>query len=256
MSASKKIFLVSDLHLGSPSHAKSLRRERHFVDWLTRIKPEAEELILLGDIFDFWFEYRKAVPKGYTRLLGKLAEFVDSGIPVHVFMGNHDLWYRDYFPTEIGATVHDRPETRQMFGRTFFLAHGDGLGPGDTGYKFIRKIFVNPAAQWAFHRLHPNFGIGLADYFSRRSRNAPNRKDKEDFGEKEFMLIFSREHLRQHPEIDYFVFGHRHFPKVHEFEPGKYYVNLGDWITHFTYLEVSEQGVELRSHPIDRPAGT
>lgn len=254
MSGHKKIFLASDLHLGSPGHAESLPREKHFVKWLDSIKPVTQELILLGDVFDFWFEYRKSVPRGYTRLLGKLAEFTDAGIPVHVFMGNHDLWYRDYLPRELGVTIHAEPETRELFGRTFFLAHGDGLGPGDTGYKFIRKIFVNPVAQWGFHRLHPNFGIGLADFFSRKSRNAPNRKDKEDFGDKEFLLIFSKEYLKVHPQIDYFVFGHRHFPKVNEFSPGKFYVNLGDWITHFTYLEVSHGGVHLRSFPQHAPA--
>lgn len=251
MEERNKIFIISDLHLGAPSREASLPREKHFVQWLQSKRNEASEIIFLGDVFDFWFEYRRVVPRGFTRLFGKLAELSDDGIPIHIFPGNHDLWYTDYLKHEFGAIIHPHPLVREFHGKNYFLAHGDGLGPGDKGYKFVRKIFVNPFSKWMFHRLHPNFGIGLADYFSKRSRNSPNRKDKVDYGEKEFLLIFSREYAKEHPEINYFVFGHRHLPKIQEFETGKYYVNLGDWIKHFSYLEITPDQVRLLHHPMD-----
>lgn len=245
-----KIYFASDLHLGTPDPASSRKREQHFVRWLDTIKSDAAELYLVGDVFDFWFEYKKAVPKGYVRILGKLAELSDMGIPIHYFVGNHDLWQRDYFKEEIGAQIYHDPIRRKLFGKHFFIGHGDGLGPGDHGYKFLKKVFRNRFMQWCFHRLHPNFGIGLADYFSRASRKKTGHKDAIDFGEKEYLMVFSRDTLRETPEIDYFVFGHRHLPKVTALEDEKYYINLGDWIGHFTYLEVENGRVELMHFPL------
>lgn len=246
--SNKKIYFASDLHLGAPTPEKSLIRERQFVRWLEEIRPHAEEIYLLGDVFDFWHEWKRVVPKGYVRLLGKLAELSDSGIKIHYFMGNHDLWLKDYFPTEVGVQIHEKPMVREWFGKTFYFAHGDGLGPGDKGYKFLRKIFTNPFLKWSFARLHPNFGIWLAYYFSRMSRKKTGHLDAIDHGENEFLLIYSREVLAQHPEVDYCIFGHRHLPQTQELDHEKYYINLGDWITHFTYLEISKEGVELKSH--------
>lgn len=255
-----KIYFASDLHLGTPDHASSKRREKHFVRWLDMIKEDAQELYLVGDVFDFWFEYKKAVPKGYVRLLGKLAELSDSGIPIHYFTGNHDLWQKNYFPEEIGCQVYYDPIRRNIKGRDFFIGHGDGLGPGDNGYKFLKRVFRSPVMQWMFHRLHPNFGIGLADYFSKMSRRKTGHKDAVDFGEQEFLTVFCRETLKKEPEIDYFVFGHRHLPKELELEPSKFYINLGDWISHFSYLCVSDDKVELlrfplSDAPVDSPQG-
>ena len=244
-----KIYFASDLHLGVPDHASSLEREKHFVRWLDMIKEDCLELFLVGDLFDFWFEYKTVVPKGYVRLLGKLAELHDNGITIHYFTGNHDLWQRNYFPEEIGAKVYYDPIRRDILGRDFFIGHGDGLGPGDHGYKFMKKVFRNRVMQWMFHRFHPNFGIGLANYFSRMSRKKTGDKDAIDYGEKEFLTIFCRDTLKKEPEIDYFVFGHRHLPKELELEPGKFYINLGDWMGHFTYLRVSEDAVELLRYP-------
>lgn len=253
MAQDKKIYFVSDLHLGAPDKQSSLRREKHFVKWLDHVRPDMAGLFLLGDVFDFWFEYKKAVPKGYIRLLGKLAELSDAGIPIYYFVGNHDLWLKDYLPEQLGITVYREPQIRDFFGHRILFAHGDGLGPGDHGYKFMKKVFLSRVARWLFHRFHPNFGIGLADFLSRWSRKTTGHKDKVDYGDKEFLRIYSKSQVVEHPEIDYFVFGHRHLPKKEEFAPGKFYINLGDWIEHFTYLEVSEQAVELRVFPIDDP---
>lgn len=255
MATGKKIYFASDLHLGAPDQSASLQRERHFIKWLEYIRPTASELYLVGDLFDFWFEYGKVVPKGYVRLLGKLAEMSDQGIKLHLFYGNHDLWQRTYFQEQLGAEVHPDPIRKTFFGKEFFIGHGDGLGPGDHGYKFLKRVFRNPISQWLFHRLHPNFGIALADFFSKTSRKKTGHKDAIDFGEKEFLHVFCREKLLQEPEIDYFVFGHRHLPKHFELEQGKYYCNLGDWITHFTYLEASPEGVEMYAFPMgDAPS--
>ncbi len=216
------------------------------------IKEDASELYLMGDVFDFWFEYKKAVPKGFVRILGKLAELSDAGIKMHYFVGNHDMWMKDYFTDIFEAEIHYHPIVRKLKGKTYFLGHGDGLGPGDKGYKFLKKIFRNPLAQWSFHRLHPNFGIGLADYFSRKSRQKTGHKDAIDHGENEFLLIFAQETLKQQPEIDYFVFGHRHLPKFEILEKDKAYINLGDWIQYFSYLVVDENGPVLYSFDSDR----
>lgn len=253
MSTRNKIYFASDLHLGTPDHARSLMREKHFVRWLDMIKADAKELYLLGDLFDFWFEYKKVVPKGYIRLLGKLAEISDAGIPIHYFVGNHDLWQRDYFQKEIGAIVHHDPIEQDLMGKRFLIGHGDGLGPGDHGYKFLKKVFRSKTMQWCFHRLHPNFGIGLANYFSRQSRKKTGHEDAVDHGENEYLLVFSRETLQKQPEIDYFVFGHRHLPMEIELDEGKYYYNLGDWMGHYTYLELVDGSVELKRFPMSAP---
>ena len=247
----KKIYFASDLHLGAPDAASSLVRERHFVHWLDMIKADAAVLYLLGDVFDFWFEYNKAVPKGYVRILGKLAEMADMGIKIHYFVGNHDMWMADYFKDQFGATIHYHPIQETLLGKRYFIGHGDGLGPGDHSYKFLKRIFRNRLAQWAFHRLHPNFGIGLADYLSRKSRKKTGHLDAIDHGENEYLVIFGRETLKESPEIDYFVFGHRHLPQYRSLENGKEYINLGDWISHFTYMVVDADGPSLYRFPLD-----
>ena len=255
LAKAKKIFFASDLHLGVPDHASSLMREKHFVKWLDHIKDEAAEIFLLGDILDFWFEYTHAVPKGYVRLFGKLAELADAGIPIHWFVGNHDLWLREYIPQELGIPVYHEAITRNFWGKNFYIVHGDGLGPGDGTFKLVKKyVFTNRFLEWCFrHILHPDIGIGIANHFSRNSRKRNYHSGQQDYGEKENLLIHSREMAALKPEIDYFVFGHRHFPKVQEFEENKFYINLGDWIQHFTYLEVGQESVEIKRFPIEKP---
>lgn len=243
----KKIYFASDFHLGIPDAISSLEREKKIVRWLDQILPDTSELFLMGDLFDFWFEYKKVIPKGYTRLLGKIAEFHDKGIPVHIFTGNHDMWIFDYLPSETGARVYREPITRGFSGKKFYLAHGDGLGPGDHGYKFIKKVFRNKLCQWAFGLIHPDFGIRLAGYFSGKSRLANEESDRTFLGEnKEWLVVYSKQILeKQH--IDYFLFGHRHLPMEINISGSSKYINLGDWIRHFTYAEFDGQTLSLKT---------
>jgi UDP-2,3-diacylglucosamine hydrolase len=243
--ALKSIYFISDLHLGAPDHSSSLVRERKVVAFLESIQNDASEIVLLGDVFDFWYELRQSVPKGHVRLLGKLAELCDKGIPVHFFPGNHDLWTFGYLRDEIGLNVHFEPQQWQRHGVSLYLAHGDGLGPGDYGYKFLKKIFLNPLLQWFFSRLHPNFSFGLAQFFSRRSRKANLKKDTGWLGnEKEWLWRYCAEDLAG-KGYDYMIFGHRHIPRIEPIPDGGSYVNLGDWISHFTYGKLNEEGFRL-----------
>ncbi len=244
-SEDRKIYFASDFHLGVPDSATSLQREKKIVHWLESIRQDAGELFLMGDLFDFWFEYKKAVPKGFVRLLGKLAFLADQGIPIHIFKGNHDLWMKDYLPREIQAQLYDEPKWLKINEKVFYLAHGDGLGPGDIGYKFLKKIFTNRFCQWLFGRLHPNLGITIADYFSGMSRNSQDDEAQNQFlGEdKEYLVQHSKALLKQH-HVDYFIYGHRHYPVELDIGEESRYVNLGDWITHFTYAVFD--GEELR----------
>lgn len=248
----KNIYFLSDFHLGAPDHTQSLVREKKLVSFLHSIQDSAAEIFIVGDIFDFWFEYKKVVPKGFTRLLGKLAELSDKGIPIHVFVGNHDMWMRDYFMEELNIPVYFEPKTFICNGKSFYIAHGDGLGPGDHGFKFIKKIFRNPICQWLFSVLHPDLGIGLANYLSKKSREKTGDADSVFLGEEnEWLIIYAKEylksaeHLKSAP-IDYFIFGHRHYPISIPLDEKSHYVNLGDWIRNFTYA--SFDGNELVLH--------
>ena len=244
-SLNKKLYLLSDFHLGAPNHAASLEREKAVVAFLEHIRQDAGWIIIAGDIFDFWFEYKKAVPRGFTRLLGKLAELTDSGIPVEVFVGNHDMWMRDYFQQELNIPVHYEPKVYEWNGKRFYIGHGDGLGPGDHGFKFIKKIFRNPVCQWLLGWLHPNLGIGLANYFSRKSREKTGEADADFLGaDKEWLIIYCKEVLVK-AHYDYFIFGHRHYPIDFALNERSRYINLGDWIRNFTYASFDGQDVQL-----------
>ena len=239
-------YFASDFHLGSPNHQESLVREKKACRWLTSIEPSAKAIYLVGDIFDFWFEYKYAVPRGYVRLLGKLAELSDKGIKIHIFTGNHDMWIFDYLPKEIGAQLYREPIVRSINGKKLYIGHGDGLGPGDYGYKFIKKVFANKFCQWAFARLHPNFGIGLANYFSHKSRKVNAENDLKFLGEEnEWLAIYCKEYL-QKEHIDFFIFGHRHLPLEIKVGENSVYFNLGEWINHFTYAVFDGNKVELK----------
>lgn len=242
----KKIYFLSDFHLGSPDRETSLEREKKIVSFLDSIKETAAKIFIVGDIFDFWFEYKHVVPKGYVRLLGKLAEITDAGIPIHCFVGNHDMWMKDYFETELNIAVYHNPETFIFNSKTFFIAHGDGLGPHDTGYKMLKKVFRNPVSQYLFGLLHPSWGIGLANYFSKKSRIKTGNADDLFLGEdKEWLILFAKEKLRS-SHFDYFIFGHRHHPLKLILPERSYYINLGDWIKHFTYAEFDGNDVEIK----------
>ena len=242
-----KIYFASDLHLGVPNREKSLERERLFVQWLNEIKADAEAIFLVGDIFDFWFEYKKAVPKGYVRLLGKLAEISDSGIPIHIFTGNHDMWLFDYLEEEINATIYREPIEVSLKGKRFFIGHGDGLGPGDKGYKIIKKIFENKICQWLFERIHPNLGISIAEYWSKKSRIANGQKDETYHGEKEWLTQFCKE-KKKTIEVDYFVFGHRHLPLEEDLGDNTSYINLGEWVNYNSYAVFDGEKLELKRY--------
>lgn len=246
MQAGKKIYFASDFHLGVPSFEKSLAREKRIVKWLDEIKHDAAEIYFMGDMFDFWFEYKYAAPKGFVRLLGKIAEITDSGIPVTFFTGNHDMWMFDYLPREIGVTIYKDPIEKEFNGKKFFLGHGDGLGPGDKGYKFIKKIFSNRFCQWLFARIHPNFGIGMANYWSRKSRLSNGPEDEKFTGEEnEWLIVFAKEVL-QTKHFDYFIFGHRHLPLDIKLAENSRYINLGEWVNYNTYAVFDGNTVELK----------
>lgn len=246
MNPNKKIYFASDFHLGVPSHEKSLIREKLIVKWLDEIKQDAQEIYLMGDLFDFWFEYKQSVPKGFVRLLGKIAEIRDSGIPVFLFTGNHDMWMFDYLPKELGVTIYREPITRVYNGKTFYLGHGDGLGPGDKGYKFIKKIFANPVCQWLFARLHPNFAMGIGNFWSKKSRLSNGPKDEKFNGEEnEWLVVYSKEKLKKEA-IDYFVFGHRHLPLDIKLSNTSRYINLGEWVNYNSYAVFDGNNLELK----------
>jgi len=241
----KKIYFASDIHLGLPSYEKSLEREKLFVQWLDIVKNDAQEIILLGDIFDFWFEYKRAIPKGFTRFLGKICEITDSGIPVHFFIGNHDMWIFDYLPKETGIILHKQPIIKEYSGKTFYLAHGDGLGPGDYAYKILKRIFACKSSQWLFSRFHPNFGLFIANTWSKHNRYS--RETREFEGEnKEWLILYSKKLLETN-DFDFMVYGHRHLPGDIKLNENCRYINLGDWLSHFTYAVFDGTTMELKS---------
>lgn len=247
MSLKNKIYFLSDFHLGAPNHAASLDREKLIVKFLDEIKSDASEIFLVGDMFDFWYEYKKVVPKGFVRLLGKLTELTDAGIQLHFFVGNHDMWMRDYFQQELNMPVYFEPKEFVRNGKTFLIGHGDGLGPGDHGYKRLKKIFRNPVSQWLFGIFPPKLGIGLANYMSRRSRAQTGATEETFLGEdKEWLIIHCKEVLKQ-KKVDFFVFGHRHLAIDYRLSENSRYINLGDWIRYFTYAVFDGSELSLKS---------
>ncbi len=259
----KKVFFASDLHLGTPSHEASRKREDKFVEWLCFIEQEAEALFLVGDIFDYWFEYKHYVPRGYVRLLGKLAQMSDKGCKIYAFTGNHDLWMKDYFQEELSIPVFHEPIHLQLNHKKFFVGHGDGLGPGDYSYKLLKKVFTNPVCKFLYSQLHPDFSARLATYFSRSSRKSQENKGEDVFQgkEQEWLYLYALKKLET-KHFDYFVFGHRHLPlnidieyqsdalakaqtKNEASEKASKYINLGDWINHFTYAKFDGEQLTL-----------
>jgi len=240
----KRIYFASDFHLGAPDFAESRKREALIVKWLEEITPTCSELFLMGDIFDFWFEYKKVVPKGFVRLQGKLAQMADKGIRIYFFKGNHDMWVNDYFTREIGMEIISNEMVMERSGKRFFLHHGDGLGPGDTKYKFLRKVFRNPLCQWLFSMLPPRIGMSIADAWSGQSRIASQQKEVFQGEENEWLAIYAREQLQQQ-HFDYFIFGHRHLPLDIRLNAHSRYINLGEWINYHSYAVFDGQDVRL-----------
>ena len=244
----KKIYFLSDFHLGAPNPQISLQREKRVVQFLDSIKHGADTIFIVGDMFDFWYEYRKVVPRGFVRLLGKIAELTDAGIKVHFFVGNHDMWMKGYFEKELNIPVYFEPKTFEFNNKKFYVGHGDGLGPGDHGYKFIKKIFRNPVCQWLFGILPPAVGVGIANYMSRSSRATTGQTDDKFLGEeKEWLIAYSKEVLQKEP-FDYFIFGHRHLPIDFVLPGNSRYINLGDWIKYDSYAVFDGNQLELKYH--------
>ena len=244
----KHIYFLSDFHLGAPDYETSLVREKRVVKFLDGIKHDASQIFILGDLFDFWYEYKNVVPKGFVRILGKLAELTDSGIQIHFFVGNHDMWMKGYFEKELNIKVYHHPEEFDLNGKKFFIGHGDGLGPGDHRYKALKKVFRNKFSQWLFGVMHPRIGIGIADYFSSKSRAATGKTDEQFLGEnKEWLIIFSREMLKT-KHYDYFIFGHRHLPIDFKLSDATHYINLGDWIKYNSYVVFDGENAQLKFH--------
>jgi len=245
MNTVKKIYFASDQHFGAPTAKESLPREKKFVCWLDIIKQDAEAIFLLGDLFDFWFEYKKVVPKGFVRVLGKLAEIRDSGIPIYFFAGNHDLWMRDYFETELNIPVYYTPKEFTFHNKTFFIAHGDGLGPGDKGYKRMKKVFTNTFSKWLYRWLHPDIGVAMAQYLSVKNKLISGEEDVHFLGEDQEWLVQYAKRKLEIKHYDFFLFGHRHLPMEITLNDTSKYINTGDWITHFTYAVFDSKELKL-----------
>lgn len=247
-SENKKIYFASDQHLGAPTQAASFPREKKFVQWLNEVKEDAEAIFLLGDLFDFWFEYKTVVPKGFVRVLGKLAEIKDSGIPIYFFVGNHDLWMNDYFESELKIPVYHTPQEFNINGKTFLIGHGDGLGPYDKGYKRMKKVFTFPLFKWMFRWLHPDIGMRLGQYMSVKNKLISGDEDAQFLGEQNEWLVQYCKRKLETKHYDFFVFGHRHLPLEIQLNENSTYINLGDWIHYFTYATVDKKTVVLKEY--------
>lgn len=244
MRIANKIYFASDFHLGSYPKEQSELREREIVRWLDHIKQDASELYLVGDIFDFWFEYSTVVPKGYIRFLGKLAELADLGVKITLFKGNHDMWMFGYLKKELGAVIIDNELVLHSNGKKIYIHHGDGLGPGDKKYKILKRVFRSSVCQWLFARLHPNLGIGIAQRWSKHSRIS-NHTEEQFLGEEhEWLIQYAKEMLKD-KHYDYFIFGHRHFPYEIQAGPESTIINLGEWINYYTYAVWDGQNLNL-----------
>ena len=246
----KKVYFSSDQHFGAPSYESSKKREEIFLNWLNFIEKDAGALFLLGDLFDFWFEYSKVVPKGFVRILGKLANISDKGIPIYFFVGNHDLWMNDYFTKELNIKVFISPQEFTINKKSFLIGHGDGIGPGDYGYKRMKKIFTNPIMKIFFRWIHPDLGVKLAQYLSINNKLISGNDDRKYNGPEneiifQYVIKKNKEKFR-----DFYVFGHRHLPLEIPLNESRY-INLGDWITHFTYAEFSDKNFSIKKWKSD-----
>lgn len=243
----EKIYFISDMHLGLYPAAKSREREKVLVEWLHSIKEEMKELYLLGDIFDYWFEFRKVVPRGFVRFLGTLAELADSGVKIHFFIGNHDIWTFNYLQQEIGLTIHTENYIFEKSGKKFFIGHGDGLGKKEFGYRLMNRCFKNKFLQWCFSRVHPNLNLQLGLWWSKQSRYAKGLVAEPFKGvDKEDQTIYAKKIL-QKDFFDYFIFGHRHLPYDVKINDKTRVLNTGDWISYFTYTVFDGESLSLKS---------
>lgn len=248
----RKAYFASDFHLGTPSPEQSRLRERAVVDWLDSVRHDASIIFLVGDVFDFWFEYKRSIPKGFIRLQGKLAELTDAGLPVVLFTGNHDMWMDSYFTQEMGIPVYRNPRTYDIGGKRFLIGHGDGLGPGDYTYKKLKRVFESKVAMRLFQLVHPDLGIGIAQAWSRRSRISNQEKGEEHFlGEdREWLMQYCRE-VEARAHHDFYIFGHRHLPLDLAVSTTSRYINLGEWVSAKTYAVFDGENIQLKKWVVD-----
>lgn len=247
MEKRKLTYFLSDLHLGARYFDDPRQHERFVASWLRSIAPTAKRLYLLGDVLDYWYEYRYVVPRGFTRFLGTLAELSDSGVEITWFIGNHDIWIFDYLPAEIGMRVVDGTLIEEIDGRRFFMAHGDGVGQLPLGFRLLRKIFRNKTCQRLFAAIHPRWTVGFAHRWSSHSRKL-NGVDSSIPADREPLMEFAGEYAAAHPGyIDYFIFGHRHVLLRKDVGNGAEAIILGDWITHFSYGVFDGETMQLHA---------
>ena len=236
-------YFLADLHLGANYIADHRTHERRVVDFLDSIKHSARTLFLMGDVIDYWFEYKTVAPRGYLRFFGKLTELADAGVEIVWFLGNHDIWLFDYLKNEIGMEVVDGFQVREIDGKKFFLSHGDGVGKIRPGFKFIRSIFRNRICQKLLASVHPRWTVGFAHAWSAHSRGTGSPAHFR--GENEPQIIFAREYLQEHPEIDFFIFGHRHIARDYPLDDSTRLLMLGDCFQQFTYAVFNDGKLEL-----------
>jgi len=244
----KKTYFVSDVHLGAPALSNNQEREKLFVNWLDEASKDASEIFLMGDIFDFWYEYKKVAPRGFVRTLGKIAELTDKGITVHFFTGNHDLWVYDYLPSETGVILHREPFETIIDGKTFFLAHGDGFDPEEKGYLMLKRLFTSKTAQFFFSRLHPNFAFWVGHNWAKNSRLSRGLNPEICLDIKEEAVVkFAKKYLVEN-HVDFFVFGHRHILIEEDLTPKSKLVILGEWINYFSFAVFNGDQLELKKY--------
>ncbi len=249
----EKIYFASDMHFGSDIFEDPQITEKRFVCWLNIIKKDAKALYLLGDVFDFWFEYKKVVPRGFTRVLGKLAEMHDYGIEIHFFTGNHDMWIFDYLPKEIGAIIHKKPLLTEIDGKIFYLAHGDNLGNESRFSKFISSVFHNRVCQYLFARFPSAWGIGFAHRWSKQNRKKDIAISAPYFGEdKEPLVLYAKKYIKEHPEVDYLIFGHRHIMLDLMLQRKSRMMIVGDWMEYFSYAVFDGKELYLEQFELGR----
>ncbi len=245
-----KVYFLSDAHLGSRAIEHGRTQERRLVNFLESIRHDASAIYLIGDMFDFWYEFKLVVPKGYTRFLGKLSELTDSGIEIHYFTGNHDIWCGDYLEKECGLILHRKAITTEILGKEFYLAHGDGLGDPDKSFKLLRKMFHNRTLQVLFSALHPRWSMELGLSWAKKSRmKRVDGKEPDYMGEdKEFLVLFTKEYLKSHPTINYFIYGHRHIMLDLMLSSTSRVTIIGDWINYFSYAVFDGQNLLLEEY--------
>jgi UDP-2,3-diacylglucosamine hydrolase len=244
----KKTYFISDVHLGAPAMNNNPEREKLFVDWLETAGKDAAAIYMLGDIFDFWYEYRKVVPRGFVRTLGKIAELSDKGIPIHFFTGNHDVWVFDYLPSETGVIIHREPIIEKIGNKKFFLGHGDGLDQKEKGYLALKRLFTSKTAQFMFSRLHPNLAIWFGHEWAKRSRISKGTEPEYITDINNESAFKFADNFSKSNNIDYYIFGHRHILHKEKLVSGAELIMLGEWFNFFSYAEFDGDSVEIKKH--------